>query len=87
MDNGIELKKLIYTACLRMIQERQHYSRLAMSSAQDAANAEEKSSAGDKYETGRAMAQIERDKAAMQLAEVLKMGGALEKIDPDRVYQ
>jgi transcription elongation GreA/GreB family factor len=53
-----------------------------MTSAQEAANSEEKSSAGDKYETGRAMAQIARDQAAQQLDEALKLKAVLEQINP-----
>jgi hypothetical protein len=48
--------------------------------AQQSANEESKSSAGDKYETGRAMMQIERDKAAQQLDEALKLKNILEQI-------
>jgi transcription elongation GreA/GreB family factor len=48
--------------------------------AQQSANDESKSSAGDKYETGRAMMQIERDKAAQQLDEALKLKNILEQI-------
>jgi transcription elongation GreA/GreB family factor len=44
---------------------------------------EEKSSAGDKYETGRAMAQIERDKAAQQLDEAQKLKSILNQINPE----
>ena len=51
-----------------------------MEYAQQAANDEEKSSAGDKYETGRAMMQIERDKAARQLDEALKLRNTLEHL-------
>ncbi|MFM8913139.1 MAG: 3-oxoacyl-ACP synthase [Flammeovirgaceae bacterium] len=87
MAPGIELKELIYDACLKVVNERLQYSRMAMDDAQVAANEEEKSSAGDKYETGRAMAQIERDKAAIQVAEALKMHDALKKIDPIRMHQ
>lgn len=53
-----------------------------METAQAAANAEEKSSAGDKYETTRAMMQIERDKAAEQLEEGLKLKRVAESIIP-----
>lgn len=53
-----------------------------MQAAQAAANSEEKSSAGDKYETGRAMAQIARDQAAQQLDEALKLKSVLDQIDP-----
>lgn len=55
---------------------------MAMNTAQAAANAEEKSSAGDKYETTRAMMQIERDKAAEQLEEGLKLKRVAESIKP-----
>lgn len=54
-----------------------------MESAQRSANSEDKSSAGDKYETGRAMMQIERDQAAMMLEESLKLLSILERIKPD----
>ena len=51
-----------------------------MVNAQQAANEEGKSSAGDKYETGRAMMQIERDKAAQQLDEALKLKNIIDHI-------
>ncbi|GCC52279.1 3-oxoacyl-ACP synthase [Chryseotalea sanaruensis] len=53
-----------------------------METAQAAANEEEKSSAGDKYETTRAMMQIERDKAAGQLEEGLKLKRVAGSIIP-----
>jgi transcription elongation GreA/GreB family factor len=65
------------------VEQRIETSKQAMKDAQDSANAEEKSSAGDKYETGRAMAQIERDKAAQQLDEALKLRSILNQINPD----
>ncbi len=55
----------------------------AMNDAQRSANEEDKSSAGDKYETGRAMMQIERDKAASQLEEALKLKRILDQIRPE----
>ena len=54
-----------------------------MNDAQRSANEEGKSSAGDKYETGRAMMQIERDKAANQLEEALKLKRILDQIQPE----
>jgi transcription elongation GreA/GreB family factor len=56
-----------------------------MVNAQQAANEEGKSSAGDKYETGRAMMQIERDKAAQQLDEALKLKSITDQISIDAV--
>jgi transcription elongation GreA/GreB family factor len=76
-----QLKPLIYTACKKVIEERLSTAQAAVNEAQASANQEEKSSAGDKYETGRAMAQLERDKAAMQVAEALKMKEAFSRID------
>jgi len=42
---------------------------------------ETKSSAGDKHETGRAMLQLEREKAGNQLAEIQKVKDVLSRID------
>lgn len=49
-----------------LLDERTEMARSAMQAAQESANAESKSSAGDKYETARAMAQNERDQHARQ---------------------
>jgi transcription elongation GreA/GreB family factor len=54
-----------------------------MAAAQESSNTETKSSAGDKYETGRAMAQQERDHHAVQLHEAQQLLAALQKINPD----
>lgn len=57
-----------------------------MEAAQESANTESKSSAGDKYETGRAMAQLDRDRYAQQLAEALRLDQDLARINIDRAY-
>lgn len=54
----------------------------AMQSAQSSANEETKSSAGDKYETGRAMAQIERDRHAQLYDQIRQERAVLDRIDP-----
>lgn len=59
----------------------------AMQNAQDSANEETKSSAGDKYETGRAMAQIERDRHAQLYDQLRQERAVLDRIDPDFVFQ
>jgi len=66
------IKQEILNACLLIIEEKIAIAQKLMDAAQAAANEEGKSSAGDKYETGRAMAQIERDKSAHRLAEAIK---------------
>ncbi len=55
--------------------------------AQESANEEGKSSAGDKHETGRAMAQLESEKAAKQLQEAMDLLAILKRIDPEAVHQ
>lgn len=59
----------------------------AMQNAQDSANEETKSSAGDKYETGRAMAQIERDRHAQLYDQLRQERAVLDRIDPDFVFK
>lgn len=78
--NAIQIKSELLKKCLAFTDQRIENARQAMSAAQEAANHESKSSAGDKYETGRAMAQIERDKAAQQLSEALALKNSLDKI-------
>ncbi|MEZ0608385.1 3-oxoacyl-ACP synthase [Fibrella sp. WM1] len=74
-------KQALYAACLAYVQERIDNAAEAMRAAQEAANSEEKSSAGDKYETGRAMAQLERDRHAQLLAQAQQLKQELELLD------
>src|SRR6478752_1098521 len=80
------IKSILLSKCFEYVEQRIETSRQAMRHAQEASNSEEKSSAGDKYETGRAMAQMERDKAAQQLEEALKLKATLAQIKTDRVH-
>jgi transcription elongation GreA/GreB family factor len=72
--------------CMRLIQDRMDSLRIAMNLAQDAANEETKSSAGDKYETSRAMGQLEKDMYARQLAETGKEMASLMSVDCSLIY-
>lgn len=56
----------------------------AIQAAQTSANEETKSSAGDKYETGRAMAQLEIEKNIAQLAEAQRLLITLSQINPEK---
>src|SRR6185312_9724817 len=58
-------------------------AKLAIGDAQDAADEESKSSAGDKYETGREMMQQETDRNQAQLNEANKLLIALNQISVD----
>lgn len=76
----------LFTLCQQYVQQRIDTARQAMEAAQEAANSESKSSAGDKYETGRAMAQLERDRNAQLLAEAQKLSQELSRLSIDRTF-
>lgn len=59
----------------------------AITNAQAAANEETKSSAGDKYETTRAMMQLEIEKNTVQLANVENLRQVLNRINPEKTSQ
>jgi hypothetical protein len=81
MGNAKDIKSELINRCLDLVEQRIANAQQAMNAAQESANTEGKSSAGDKYETGRAMAQIERDKAAHQLSEALMLKNSLSRIN------
>jgi len=68
---------------LAILRQRIVTAQEAMDQAQEAANSEEKSSAGDKYETGRAMGQLQKEMLGRQLAEYAKEMSALQAIVSD----
>jgi transcription elongation GreA/GreB family factor len=76
------LKAQLHAACAAFVQQRIEAAQAAMRTAQESANSETKSSAGDKYETGRAMAQEERNRNAVQLQQALQLQGELTRINP-----
>ena len=80
------LKAALFERCQTYVQQRIDTARQAMEAAQEAANSEEKSSAGDKYETGRAMAQLERDRNAQLLAEAMKLSQELGRLNINKTY-
>ena len=81
----MELRKALFDLCCAYADARIRVAQEAMQQAQQAANAEEKSTAGDKYETGRAMAHLEKEKTAAQLFEANKLKELLHKINPEVV--
>ena len=57
----LKTKAKLYDSCLKLVDERVAHIEDAMRNAQASANEETKSSAGDKYETGRAMMHLEKE--------------------------
>lgn len=85
-DNFLRVKSDLYAHCQQYVRERIETARQAMQAAQESANSESKSSAGDKYETGRAMAQNERDRHAQLLAEATKLEQELARLNIEKEY-
>ena len=77
----LELKELLHKECVNINSKQILALKNAIKQAQDAANNETKSSAGDKHETGRAMAQLETEKLTTQLSISLKTEEVLNQID------
>ncbi|CAN5218683.1 hypothetical protein BH09BAC3_BH09BAC3_26450 [soil metagenome] len=76
----MSITEQLYNHCLEYVRSRIVAAEDAILDAQLSANEETKSSAGDKYETGRAMAQLEIEKNTVQLNESRKLLNALEQI-------
>ena len=76
-------KPALHAACHAFIQERIDAARTAMQAAQESSSSETKSSAGDKYETGREMANAERDRNAAHLQQAQQLQAELARINPD----
>lgn len=74
-------KKIIKEHCKTLLLDRIEYAEKAMKAAQESSNSEDKSSAGDKYETGRAMGHLDREMNAKQLAKAQIELTELNKID------
>jgi transcription elongation GreA/GreB family factor len=76
----LELKKELYRQCVEYVDKRAHAAQLAVQEATEAANEDTKSSAGDKYETGREMMQQDAVMNQAQLNETHKLKITLSKI-------
>jgi transcription elongation GreA/GreB family factor len=75
-----ELKKELYRQCLDYVEKRMEAAQQSIDEAQEASKNDTKSSAGDKYETGRAMMQQETDRNITQLNEANKLKVILNKV-------
>src|ERR1700754_802640 len=76
----MKLRDTLYNLALEFIDNRIKTIRQAMAETQDSADSESKSSAGDKYETGLSMMQLDMEKQAEQLNEAIRTRTALEQI-------
>ena len=79
----MKVKEELYAQCIAYVNKRQQTVEEIILSNQKALQSETKSSAGDKHETGRAMLQLEMEKAGQQLTGITKMKEILSKIKID----
>ncbi len=76
----VEIKKKLVEACALFIDKRNQTITTIIESNKKALESESKSSAGDKHETGRAMLQLEIEKASQQFSSVHQMQKILNRI-------
>lgn len=82
MQDVSSIKTALHQRCLTLAEDKIASLQHILKETQQAANNETKSSAGDKHETGRAMAQLETEKLTAQLSEALNIKQNLAQINP-----
>jgi hypothetical protein len=78
------MKKSLLQECHRILDQKINDLKETIEQVREAANAEGKSSMGDKYEITRSMMQLEQEKLSKQLGELFDQQKELEKIDPSK---
>jgi len=74
-------KLKVHQKCLHLALTKIDSLKSELVALQEASNQDTKSSAGDKYETGRSMIMLEKEKLGVQLMEAYKLKKALDLID------
>jgi transcription elongation GreA/GreB family factor len=87
MKDRIRLKQELFDLCCESVEQRISTIESSLLEVRESRNNETKSSAGDKYETGRAMLQIEEDNYKKQLHQALLLSNQLRQIDPTKQKQ
>jgi hypothetical protein len=83
--NQVIDKQHLHQICLQMIQQKITETQATISAAGISAQAETKSTAGDKHDTARAMAHLEQEKYAAVLAQQKAAEDLLLRINPAKV--
>ena len=83
----MNLKQKTYAQCQALIGSKLHAHQQVLKELIASAASETKSSAGDKFETGRAMLHIEQDNIRRQEAETMAQKAVLDAIDPNSHHE
>lgn len=81
--NTKDIKAILYNRCESILDEKMEQIKSRLESIQESKTRETKSSAGDKFETGRAMMQIEEDKSNAQMGNILESYATLKGVKLD----
>ena len=81
----MNFKEQLYQRCVDYVKQRSATIENTIQWHRKSLSSETKSSAGDKHETGRAMLQLEMEKAAQQLENIQLMRETLAKIDVAKI--
>jgi transcription elongation GreA/GreB family factor len=76
------VKKSLHSHCLKTAKSKVRLLQDELVNSQEGAASEDKSTAGDKHETGRAMMHLEQEKLHKQLADAENMVAELHRINP-----
>jgi len=86
METYLELKKAVHQHCQDVLQTRIDTAKGDIGEVLEFLHDDNKSSAGDKHETGRAMAHLEVENRQGALQNLTKMNAALKQFDPAKSY-
>lgn len=81
-----DIKATLFGLCQSKLEENAQELKDAIADFQNAANNETKSTAGDKHDTARSMAQIEVEKLSHQLANTMKDLATLHQMNIKKEY-
>ncbi len=82
-----ELKLNVFKHCQSIIAHKRSKLQEQLEAARESANSETKSSAGDKHETARALAQLEQENLLKHFDFLNQLQADLESIDPTECLQ
>ncbi len=86
MPDFSTLKIHLFSRLQNMVQEKIAQAQQAVAAAVEARDGETKSSAGDKFETGRAMMQLEQQRHEAQLSKAFQLSSELDRLDMEATY-
>ena len=82
-----KFKLKVYKACEKVVLEKRKLLSQQLDSARLSANSETKSSAGDKHETGRALAQLEQENLAKQFSFLERLESDLSQLKAAQISE